>query len=261
MKLQMTVVDAGPLTCPKNTLAAFATGEITIPSTVAVFQHPKYGVVLWDSGINDAVSDPERAEAYWGPGNKVKFGADFFTRDDAIDRKLDKLGIQPKDVRYVVYSHLHLDHAGGMSYFPNAVHVMQRDEVRNALFPAQWTKDVYCQQDLRDIHKLNVLEIDGDFDLFADGMFRLVKSPGHTPGMQVMIVTLPNRGRFILGGDVGHLRDKYNDMIPMPWDWDAAEVNLSRKKVQHWERLGIPSFLCHEPGDFAKLPINGTYWD
>ncbi|TGS65578.1 N-acyl homoserine lactonase family protein [Mesorhizobium sp. M3A.F.Ca.ET.201.01.1.1] len=261
MTLQMTAVNAGPLTCPKNTLAAFATGEITIPSTVAIFQHPQHGVVLWDTGINDAVADPERAEAYWGAGNKEKFGADHFKRDDAIDRKLDKLGIQPKDVRYVVYSHLHLDHAGGMSYFPNAVHVVQRDEVRNALFPADWTSSVYCGPDLRDIRKLNVLEIDGDFDLFADGTFRLVKSPGHTPGMQMLFVTLPNRGRFILGGDVGHLRDKYNEMIPMPWDWNAAEVNLSRKRVQHWERLGIPLFLCHDPGDFAKLPTDGTHWD
>jgi len=85
----------------------------------------------------------------------------------------------------VIYSHLHLDHAGGMSYFPNAVHVVQRDEIRYALWPDQWTRPVYCQNDFGDIRKLNIFEIDGDYDLFNDSTLKLVKSPGHSPGLQV----------------------------------------------------------------------------
>lgn len=66
----MTVVDCGPLTLEKSKLVAFAEGLVTVPTTVAIFQHPEHGVILWDTGCNDAVADPDRAEDYWGKGIK-----------------------------------------------------------------------------------------------------------------------------------------------------------------------------------------------
>lgn len=259
--LRMKVVDAGPLSLEKNKLVAFAPGNIDVPTTVAIFEHPKHGVILWDTGINDAVADPDRRADYWGAGIPEAFGSHGFKREHAIDAQLDKMGIKPKDVRYVVYSHLHLDHAGGMTYFPNAVHVAQSDEIRYALWPDPWTRPVYCQNDFQDIRKLNWLVVEGDFDLFGDGTFQLIKAPGHAPGLQVLMVTLPNRGRFILGGDVAHLRDQFEAFVPMPWDWSTAAMTASRMRIKQLERSGIPLFLCHEAKEFAQLPINGKYWD
>lgn len=259
--LRMTVVDCGPLSLAKAKLVAFAEGMVDIPTTVAIFEHPKHGVILWDTGCNDAVSDPDRRDDYWGHGIATAFGAEGFTRDHAIDRQLEKLGIKASDVKYVIYSHLHLDHAGGMSYFPDAIHVMQRDELRYALMPDAWAKPVYCQNDFAIIDKLNILEIDGDFDLFGDGSFKLLKAPGHGPGLQVLLVTLPHRGQFILGADIAHQRDQFEALIPMPWDWSLGAMTSSRKKVKQLERSGIDLFLCHEAAEFNRLPINGKYWD
>ena len=137
--LKMSAMNVGPLTCAKNLIVALAPGTIDMPTTAAVIEHPKFGVVVWDTGINDAVADPARADDYWGKGLPAAFGTHNFTRQHAVDKQLEKLGYKPTDVRYVIYSHLHLDHAGGMSYFPNAVHVVQRDEIRYALWPDQWT--------------------------------------------------------------------------------------------------------------------------
>ncbi len=145
--LKMSAMNVGPLTCAKNLIVALAPGTIDMPTTAAVIEHPKFGVVVWDTGINDAVADPARADDYWGKGLPAAFGTHNFTRQHAVDKQLEKLGYKPADVRYVIYSHLHLDHAGGMSYFPNAVHVVQRDEIRYALWPDQWTRPVYCQND------------------------------------------------------------------------------------------------------------------
>ena len=139
--LRLTVVDAGPLNPDKNKLVAFASaGTISVPTTVGIIEHPQHGLILWDTGINDAVADPDRGEAYWGPGIREAFGTQALTRDHAIDAQLKRLGFRLEDVRYVVYSHLHLDHAGGMSYFPKAIHVIQRDEIRYALWPDAWTR-------------------------------------------------------------------------------------------------------------------------
>jgi len=258
---RMTVVDCGPLTLEKAKLVAMAPGMVSVPTTVAIFDHPKHGVILWDTGCWEDVADPDGPDAYWGEGIKTAFGADAFTRDMAVNKRLDKLGIKTSDVKYVVYSHLHLDHAGGMSYFPDAIHVMQRDELRYALCPDPWIRPVYVQNDFRDLHKLNILEIDGDYDLFGDGTFRLLKAPGHAPGMQCLMVTLPQRGRFILGADVAHQRDQFEALIPMPWDYSCSLMSQSRNRIKQLERSGIQMFLCHEPGEFAALPGDGTWWE
>jgi hypothetical protein len=44
-----------------------AEGMITVPSTVAVIEHATHGLILFDTGVNHHVADPEAAEAYWGP--------------------------------------------------------------------------------------------------------------------------------------------------------------------------------------------------
>lgn len=259
--LRLTVVNAGPLNPDKNKLVAFAPGKVEVPTTVGIIEHPKHGLVLWDTGINHAVADPERRDAYWGAGIPDAFGTAGFTRAHAIDAQLERLGHKTSDVRYVVYSHLHLDHAGGMGYFPHAVHVMQRDEIRYALWPDAWTRPVYCQNDFAAIRSLDIVEIEGDFDLFADGSMRLVRTPGHTPAHQALILDLAQRGRVCLGADVGHQRDGYEAMVPMPWDWSTAAMSMTRSRMKHLERSGVPVFLCHDAGDFAKLPIDGAIWD
>ncbi len=259
--LRLTAIDAGPINCEKSKLVAFAPGMVEAPTTVGIIEHPKHGLILWDTGMNDAVADPDRGDAYWGAGLRAAFGTHGFTRDHAVDRQLQRLGHRPEDVRYVVYSHLHLDHAGGMCYFPQAVHVVQRDEIRYALWPDAWTRPVYCQNDFQDIRKLDILEVEGDSDLFDDGSMRLLKTPGHSPGHQALILNLQNHGRICLGADVGHQRDGYENMVPMPWDWSTSAMSMTRMRMKQMERSGVPVFLCHEPLDFAKLPTNGEFWD
>ena len=62
--LKMSAMNVGPISCAKNLLVAFAQGNVDIPTTSVVIEHPKHGLVLWDTGINEAVADPERGDAY-----------------------------------------------------------------------------------------------------------------------------------------------------------------------------------------------------
>jgi N-acyl homoserine lactone hydrolase len=259
--LQLTAVDAGPFRLERSKLVPFAQGMVSIPTTVGIIQHPKHGLVLWDTGVNHVVADPEAAEKYWAPGVREAFGAQGFTREHAIDKQLEKLGFKTNDVRYVIYSHLHIDHAGGMCYFPNAVHVVQSDEIRYAMWPDAWQRPTYCQNDFAGIRNMNMMEVDGDIDLFNDGSLRLLKTPGHSPGHQALLLNLLHRGQVCLGADVGHQRDGFANMMPMPWDWSLGAMSLSRMRVKQLVRDGVPVFLCHEAQDFADLPQNGKLWD
>ena len=51
---------------------------------------------------NGVIADPDQRDAYWGPGVATAFVPNAFKRERAIDAQLEKLGIKPKDVRYVV---------------------------------------------------------------------------------------------------------------------------------------------------------------
>jgi hypothetical protein len=50
--LQLTAVDAGPFRLERSKLGPFAQGMVSIPTTVGIIQHPKRGLVLWDTGVN-----------------------------------------------------------------------------------------------------------------------------------------------------------------------------------------------------------------
>ncbi|NJP53382.1 N-acyl homoserine lactonase family protein [Streptomyces sp. SBST2-5] len=260
-RLRLTTVDAGPFTMSKADLMYGAEGTVTVPSTVVVIEHPGHGLVLFDTGINHHVADPEAAEAYWGPGLREAYGAQGFTREHAIDAQLRRLGHRPEDVRYVIYSHLHLDHAGGMAHFPDAVHVVQHDELRHAWWPDRWTARGYAFRDYRDCRDFDFLELDGDIDLFLDGSVTVLRTAGHTPGHQGIVLDLENQGRVGFLGDAGHLWEGVEQDVPQLSDWNVQRKLLSYGRLRQLRRAGVRVFLSHDPEDFAALPHDGDVWD
>jgi glyoxylase-like metal-dependent hydrolase (beta-lactamase superfamily II) len=127
--MRLYVFSSGWLTLDKSGLQTGATGKITVPVAFFLIKHPK-GNVLFDTGNNDKIiSDP----TYWGPlATALEPGR---SPDVAIDAQLDKIGVKPADINYVVVGHMHLDHAGNVGKFPTATIVYQRDEIVNAFWP------------------------------------------------------------------------------------------------------------------------------
>lgn len=155
------------------------------------------------------------------------------TREGAIDRQLINLGYKHEDVKYVILSHLHLDHAGGMCRFPNATFVVQKKEMRYAWWPDPWCGQMYMFNDYKDTRSFNFLEIDGDVDLFRDGTIKLLTTPGHSIGHQAMIVRLENRGPVCLGADTFHLKDSYKTLVSMCFNWNAEKNVLLYENANH----------------------------
>jgi glyoxylase-like metal-dependent hydrolase (beta-lactamase superfamily II) len=110
--------------------------------SVSVIKHPK-GNVLFDTGNNDKIiKDP----SYWGASFTALKPVN--TPDVAIDVQLQKIGLKPDDIKYVVPSHLHLDHGGNVGKFPNSTIVVQRDEIQNAFWPKAGTGGPYMIGDV-----------------------------------------------------------------------------------------------------------------
>ena len=52
--------------------------------------------------------------------------------EQEIGPQLERLGIRPGDVRWVVMTHLHTDHAGGLHHFPDNEILVSRAELEYA---------------------------------------------------------------------------------------------------------------------------------
>ena len=129
-EMKLYVFTSGGLTLDKSIIQNGASGKVTIPVGFYLIRHPK-GDVLFDCGNNDKIiTDPD----YWGPF--VKALDPVRTPDIAIDAQLGKINVKPSDVKYVVLGHFHVDHAGNVGKFPDATFVYQRDEIKNAFWPA-----------------------------------------------------------------------------------------------------------------------------
>ena len=186
---------------PKAALQIGGQGNIDwAPVSFYVITTPK-GNIIFDTGNNDkTISDPD---GWWGPLAKG-FGLKM-TKDDAIPAQLAKIGLKTDDIKYVVVGHLHLDHGGNISQFPNATLVAQNDELKAAWWPDVGYSLYYIPGDFEVTKKMNIIRLEGDTDLFGDGIFRLFKAPGHTPGSQFAVVRLKNTGPVILTSDTVYM--------------------------------------------------------
>src|SRR6478672_693073 len=122
--LKLYAFSSGALTIGKGALVNGAPNEppIQVPVGFYVIRHPK-GNVLFDTGNNDKIiTDP----SYWGASFTALKPVN--TPDVAIDVQLQKIGLSPDDITYVVPSHLHLDHGGNVGKFLKSTVIVQKSE-------------------------------------------------------------------------------------------------------------------------------------
>ena len=114
-----------------------------------------------------------------------------------MDPRLQPLTEQDLDlagIDIVVNTHLHFDHCGGNRLFAGKPIYVQRRELDDAR-----SQDDYTLREWVDAPGVTYIPVDGEHELLP-GM-RLVPAPGHTPGMQVVVVETGERP-VVVGGDV-----------------------------------------------------------
>ncbi|MBK7977724.1 MAG: MBL fold metallo-hydrolase [Deltaproteobacteria bacterium] len=90
------------------------------------------GLVLIDTGLG--LDDVARPRARLGGTFVLLVGPKLDAAETAA-RQVEALGFQRKDVRHIVPTHLDLDHAGGLSDFPDAEVHVHDPEITAALKP------------------------------------------------------------------------------------------------------------------------------
>lgn len=223
--------------------------NFAMPVPCYLIEHPR-GLVLFDTGCSPRMIDD--INEYLGAfASVIRLR---FSKELVVDAQIRALGYKPSDVKYVVVSHLHFDHAGGLYLFPQARFLIMANELRYAWWPIPEQRLIMNLNDLMPTRNFNWLEIDGDFDLFGDGAIQMLKTPGHTPGECSLFVRLPNR-KVVLTGDTTHLRAALEGEITMPGDVDPAAAVLSMRRLKAIRDFHEATLLIsHDPEDWAEFP-------
>jgi len=259
---------SGALTIGKGILQNLAPLDppIQVPVGFYVVKHPK-GNIIFDTGNNDKLIQDIN---YWPPGLQGLKPA--MTPDVAVDAQLRKIGLGIDDIKYVVVSHLHLDHGGNVAKFPNSTIVVQKSEIENAFWPEPGTGGPYVLNDFLPLRAPNanypnaqkMIQLEGDLDVFGDGSVVVKRWVGHTPGSQMMTVKLKNTGLVVLTGDNVYFKENAIKSIP-------PNIVLAYKpdgiyRAYEWIRMLMATqkadfFTAHDPDAFKAMKKAPEFYD
>ncbi|HET7766940.1 MAG TPA: N-acyl homoserine lactonase family protein [Burkholderiales bacterium] len=169
--------------------------------------------------------------------------------------QLAQLNIKPQQVKYVGISHFHADHTSQLPSLPDATLLIgQREwEAITAPKPMAGANVAAFQHWIGGGGKVEPQP--ADKDVFGDGTVVILRTPGHTPGHQSLLVRLKEKGPVILIGDAAHFHENYDsDGVP-GFNFDRAETVASLERIKGIAKnLKATVIIQHDPRDIAKLP-------
>lgn len=219
------------------------------PASLFIHVHPfvietAEGLLILDTGLGNYESD----------GTPV------------IYSNLQKLGLDPRDVRYVLMSHLHKDHASGMVWekdgridlmFPDAEYVIQRGEWEDAYSG----KSESYKTEIFDVIQRsgNLVLVEGNGQLTQEIRYEL--SGGHTEFHQVFHIESGGE-HYFFGGDEAPEPEQFFRSFAAKYDFDGRKAMKLRE--EYWnqgQKEGWIFLFYHSTNISVGRPVlkpNGT---
>ncbi len=193
--------------------------------------------------VDTGPSDPAAA-------GRLHYGIEQ-TPEQVPDAAVRAAGIAPEDVSLIVLTHLHWDHCYNLERFPAARLMVQADELRAAMDPIP-TQRVAYEVGVPGVtpawltHHGRLETVRGDCEI--EPGVRLVHLPGHTPGLQGVLVETA-RGRHMIASDALPLRENIEGREPIPpgVHVDVWACLRSLTRIRELSEVALPS---HDPAIF-----------
>ena len=252
--LRLYALDCGRLQF--TDLGPFAdTGEYdgrpgTFMASCFLVRHPR-GDLLWEAGLGDQ-------HAGHRDGVQLPLYRAFIPV--TLESQLRSLGLGFTDIEYFAFSHGHGDHMGNAAKLTGATWLINSRELAwlETSPPPPRTNPQYVGH--RD-NSTSVM-INSDHDVFGDGSVRILSTPGHTPGHQVLLLSLTNSGAIILSGDLFHSRENRAGRRLPVFNSDRAATLASMDRVESILRNRRGRLIIqHSTEDFMELPKFPAYLD
>lgn len=211
-----------------------ARNRIPLAMRCLLVEHPD-GLVLIDSGLGN--KEDAKFRDIYGVANCGGVG-ETFLQDALLD-----LGYRPDEIRWVINTHLHFDHAGGNTLidgdpdgepgpprlaFPNATYVVQRGELEFARHTNERTRASYLPHNFEPVAEANRWQlVEGEEEVLPGISVRL--TPGHIPWHQSVWVSDGDETAVFLGDicpTTAHL--------PLPWIMGYDLEPLVTLETKRW---------------------------
>ena len=185
--------------CENNEKHIFKGAEskkLRFPAACLLIRHAQQGWVLLDTGYSQRVFRGKGLiRRLYRTLNPVTV-----SRKEQIDAQLRARDIQPCEVQTVILSHLHPDHVGGTTYFPQAQFIVSqkaleeftRPSFKSLIFQELLPDDF--QQRAQPIHTFpdSIGPFREAYDLFRDGSVYLIPLDGHAKGQMGLYIPQAN---------------------------------------------------------------------
>src|SRR5918999_4040881 len=100
-------------------------GAVRVPTPAFLIHHPSAGAILVDTGLHPSIGAEPKAN-FGSLG--TRFAKPELEHGEDVPAQLRALGLSPAEVPIVVMTHLHYDHASGISEFPQSTFVLSDAE-------------------------------------------------------------------------------------------------------------------------------------
>ena len=134
---------------------------------------------------------------------------------------LSDLGVSANDVKDVILTHLHFDHAEGMVAWP-----MRRTYVHRLELEAPYAQVVAGPMEMAEVEQL-----DGDEGEIEPGI-RWLLTPGHSDGLISLLVDT-DEGLVVIGSDCVGPLPEYFEQMDLPEDFGPEREEL----LHQWQRI------------------------
>ncbi|HET8650100.1 MAG TPA: MBL fold metallo-hydrolase [Gemmatimonadales bacterium] len=186
--------------------------RIPLAMRCLLLEHPE-GLLLIDTGLGN--KEDARFRDIYGVENSGQSGP------TQLEDALLEAGHRPEDVRWVLNSHLHFDHAGGNTRindggevelsFPHATYLVQRRELEFARHTNERTRASYLPPNFDPVDAAGRWQLLEGEQQVLPGV-RVVPTPGHVPWHHSII--LSDRGETVVF--LGDLIPT-SAHLPLPW--------------------------------------------
>lgn len=228
-----------------------------LPIYAWVIEHPE-GVIVVDTGETARAAQPGYFP-WWHPVFRLAV-RERLTPDEEIGPHLQRLGFSPDDVRWVVLTHLHTDHAGGLHHFPHARILVARAEYQQALgvggqmrgyVPQHWPS--WFAPELVDFQPVSFGPFPTSCALTQAGDVLLVPTAGHSAG-HLSVLLVGSEQTIVFAGDVSYSQDLLMRQVVDGVSPDEAQARQTLRRMLTFAQSTPTVYLpSHDPEAAQRL--------
>lgn len=225
-----------------------------LPIHVWVIEHPE-GNILIDTGENQSVNDKGYFDCDKINGAVYRTILKFdISSEGEINYLLSQINMTPSDIRWVVLTHLHLDHVDGVQFFPKAEFVVHKSEYEvvspghvRCLLPS------WFNPRLVSFENSGIAGFERSYALTNSKDVICIPTPGHTHGHQSVVLRV-NNYHIVFAGDASFTQDQiiHEKVAGICADKKAAKDSIHRIRTlaKAYPTIYLPT---HDPESAQRL--------